>query len=105
MVASSSLPIRAFYQMRLHLAGKPTTVPEIKEQVFFMPIVAWKISAEARVPITIDDVAPTADEVRALLLPTGAVIASDGVTYKDFEAWSGAIFKPWRERSQQKAAA
>jgi hypothetical protein len=54
------------------------------------------VTATTREAITVDLTPAADDEVRTLLMPTGAVIAADGTYYADAEQWALAIYENWR---------
>jgi hypothetical protein len=92
-----------YFQIRFHFSGKPTSIPALRDSCFFMPILAWKITAQTRIPVTLDDTPLSDDETRYILLPTGTILEPGIGVWKDFETWATAIFKVWRERVQQQA--
>jgi hypothetical protein len=101
---------QGYYQLRFVAVNKPSSVPAIKSETFFMPIVAWRISSEACTPITLDDAPAVVGEERATLVSaTGNVLAPNGVRFKDIEGWAGEIYRTWRarwtEQQKQKVAA
>lgn len=103
------VPAHGYFELRVKVSGKPVSMPVIRTEATKIPVIAFRIIGDIREAITVNIAPPATDEIRSLLLPTGAIIDSNGEYFKDAEVWSFKIFNDWRKRwteeQQRKAAA
>ena len=92
-----------FFQIKFRPTVKLASMTSVREQMRLLPIIVWKVSANAHEPITpeIDAEPITAGiatagtaERATILLPTGVVISPDGY-FKNLDDWALATFKRW----------